>query len=538
MSATAPTLVATTGVPHAIASSTTFGQPSRVEHSSSASAPVYTSASSWLRHRSHKVHPVGNAASSSILEQRRALRALADHEQVGIRDVGQRPIASSKPFSGTKLPTQARTYLRCSPNALRAAPRSRRIEHGGIDPVAQHDDLRRIDTEVDECLFEAGRHGHHRRRAPGSPQHPPAGAGLTGDQVDIGAARRHDERRLQPLREQRCRDAIRIEVVGIDQVRSPAVVGPALHVGCTGPGHRARLQADADLGQHHVARIGHLQSTAADITARRRGRAGVPAEPTRSERKPGHWSNHSGIDLTLAQQMLQPSLNKDAVTRLRRTWEERAESQQPEAVSAMSALRGFAHGAQTFETRGGNTAAGHEGLKQAPAVDEAVATQRSMIASRRRIELGQAWLDSTRSRPASASRCALGRIVEHAQDRLGLSRRACRPSAGARPAPHRRRRRRCWLHTTGTPIAIASRILFCVPRAMRSGATVSAARVTYGRTSGTEPVTVTPGDLAELAHRRRRIGADDLQLHRRPPAPCISGSTSAQKSSMHCWFGK
>ena len=39
---------------------------------------------------------------------------------------------------------------------------------------------------------------------------------------------------------------------------------------------------------------------------------------------------------------------------------------------------------------------------------------------------------------------------------------------------HRRRRRRRVLVTTGTPIAIASRILFCVPRAMRSGATVSA----------------------------------------------------------------
>ena len=34
------------------------------------------------------------------------------------------------------------------------------------------------------------------------------------------------------------------------------------------------------------------------------------------------------------------------------------------------------------------------------------------------------------------------------------------------------------LVTTGTPIAIASRILFCVPRAMLSGATMSAERWT------------------------------------------------------------
>ena len=75
------------------------------------------------------------------------------------------------------------------------------------------------------------------------------------------------------------------------------------------------------------------------------------------------------------------------------------------------------------------------------------------------------------------------------------------------------------LVTTGTPIAMASRILFCVPRAMLSGATISAERRTYGRTSGTEPVTVTPGNSPELAHRRRRIGADDQQLELRPAAP-------------------
>ena len=65
------------------------------------------------------------------------------------------------------------------------------------------------------------------------------------------------------------------------------------------------------------------------------------------------------------------------------------------------------------------------------------------------------------------------------------------------------------LATTGTPIAIDSRILFCVPRAMISGATVNARPCTSGRTSGTVPVTEYHS-RAESRDRARRRGPDDL----------------------------
>ena len=54
-----------------------------------------------------------------------------------------------------------------------------------------------------------------------------------------------------------------------------------------------------------------------------------------------------------------------------------------------------------------------------------------------------------------------------------LARASCRRGNVLRPRRRRRPRPRGW-STTGTPIAIASRILFCVPRAMLSGATISA----------------------------------------------------------------
>ncbi len=50
---------------------------------------------------------------------------------------------------------------------------------------------------------------------------------------------------------------------------------------------------------------------------------------------------------------------------------------------------------------------------------------------------------------------------------------------------------------------------------MLSGAIISAERCRYGRTSATDPVTLTPGSCAEPPHARRRIGADDQQLERR-----------------------
>ena len=108
---------------------------------------------------------------------------------------------------------------------------------------------------------------------------------------------------------------------------------------------------------------------------------------------------------------------------------------------------------------------------------------------------------SMRSRPGVASRAALGRVFDDAQHGALRIRRA---SATSRcfgvgvDAPGGDR-----LVTTGTPIAMASRILFCVPRAMASGATISAEPRMYGRTSGTEPVTVTPAICPS-----RRIAGD------------------------------
>src|SRR5450830_782804 len=103
-----------------------------------------------------------------------------------------------------------------------------------------------------------------------------------------------------------------------------------------------------------------------------------------------------------------------------------------------------------------------------PLLVEKFLTPRSMMPSRRSIERGQAWWLSMRCRPATAKRlrsAGLSTIfIMACAQAAGVSatRKCVSESASTPPAA-------MLLVTTGTPIAMASRILFCVPRAMFSG---------------------------------------------------------------------
>ena len=158
-----------------------------------------------------------------------------------------------------------------------------------------------------------------------------------------------------------------------------------------------------------------------------------------------------------------------------------------------------------------------------------------MIPSSRCIDLSQAWCDSIRARPAlanSSRRCAsvISSSTAAAVSAAESATRKCSPATASTPPAA------ALLVTTGTPVAIASRILFCVPRAIDSGATITAERCRYGRTSGTEPVTVTPGSSPSLRIAGIGIGADDQELRGRPLL-ADSRERLAAESIMHSWFG-
>ena len=73
----------------------------------------------------------------------------------------------------------------------------------------------------------------------------------------------------------------------------------------------------------------------------------------------------------------------------------------------------------------------------------------------------------------------------------------------------------CGETTIRLAMAIASSTLFWMPRAMRSGATATSACRMYGRTSGTVPVTVTPGRLPSAVTGGTGARADDIKMQRR-----------------------
>ena len=125
-----------------------------------------------------------------------------------------------------------------------------------------------------------------------------------------------------------------------------------------------------------------------------------------------------------------------------------------------------------------------------------------MIPSSLCIDAAQVWCERTRARPARARRSRSMRSPSRRRTASATSRgrsavRRCSPGTASTP------RAASSLQTTGTAIAIDSRILFWVPRAIRSGATDSAAPARCGRISATVPVTVTPGILPS-----RRIARD------------------------------
>ncbi len=69
-----------------------------------------------------------------------------------------------------------------------------------------------------------------------------------------------------------------------------------------------------------------------------------------------------------------------------------------------------------------------------------------------------------------------------------------------------------------------------------SGATIAADRRTYGRTSGTEPVTVTPG-ISPSLRTAAEGSAPTITSFRFGRRVRKRGSVRAQKSNMHSWFG-
>ena len=99
-----------------------------------------------------------------------------------------------------------------------------RSEERQIDPVAQHVHAFLGDPERHQPPFQPARHRDQSIRLPSRPSNPPPRSGIFRDNVEIAAAGGDDDRATQSVSEQYCGDAVRIEIMRVDQieVRPPA----------------------------------------------------------------------------------------------------------------------------------------------------------------------------------------------------------------------------------------------------------------------------------------------------------------------------
>ena len=159
-----------------------------------------------------------------------------------------------------------------------------------------------------------------------------------------------------------------------------------------------------------------------------------------------------------------------------------------------------------------------------------------MMPSRRCIDFGHAWCDSIRARPASARR-ARSAVVGHQREdglgvlgaRLGDEQMLAGDGVDAAGGDVARDHRHAHRHRLEDLVLRAARDV--ERRDHQRGA--PHVRPHVGHRARHRDA----GQLAELPHRGRGVGADDQQLRRRALRSRMTASVDAQKSNMHSWFG-
>lgn len=136
------------------------------------------------------------------------------------------------------------------------------------------------------------------------------------DDIEVAAAGRDDDRAMKSPPEQHGGDAVRVEIMGIDQ---PEILPLADLASQKWQGSRSkneRRRAHADLGQRWIARMIDAQSLSGfrrrDL---RKGR--IPAEARGRKRKPRTGRDDPGADHSALDQLVQTGFDEDPVLGLR-----------------------------------------------------------------------------------------------------------------------------------------------------------------------------------------------------------------------------
>ena len=142
---------------------------------------------------------------------------------------------------------------------------------------------------------------------------------MPGDDIEIAASRGSNDGALEDASEQNCTDAIRIKIVGIDQIEvAPIPDLPAQKRQDRGAKGERRY-AHSDPGQYGIARVRDVQPLAG-LLGWHPGKHAIPPEPLRPEREPWTGRDNTRADDAARNKFPQTRFDENPVLGLQQVW--------------------------------------------------------------------------------------------------------------------------------------------------------------------------------------------------------------------------
>jgi len=167
-----------------------------------------------------KADAIGNSALACQRLDRRPLRPFADDDEIDLREARHRLDHQSVALQGDEIADSEKDRLGKaeSPPRRVTVNRAEKLE---IDPIPQHVHALGRNPESYQPSLQTAGHRDQTVRASRGPANPPARDDIFGDDIQIAAAGGEDDWAGESAPEQHRSDAIRVEIVRIDQIEIP-----------------------------------------------------------------------------------------------------------------------------------------------------------------------------------------------------------------------------------------------------------------------------------------------------------------------------
>lgn len=194
-----------------------------------------------------------------------------------------------------------------------------RVEQRRIHSVTQNANPVGADSELDQTALQPAGHRNQTIRVLRCPADPSARHRVLRNDVKVAASGGYTDRAIERASEQNGSDAVRIKIMGIDQIEVAALADlPAQKRQERGTKGERRC-AHADPGKYRIARMLDLQAMAG-LLPRHSPKHGISSEHRGGERKPGAGRDHTGADGAARDKFPQTRLDENPVLGLQQIW--------------------------------------------------------------------------------------------------------------------------------------------------------------------------------------------------------------------------